>query len=106
MISDERTEKAVEYIRDNADDLAYARAQAKFLDHERKVIRATHIADKTGTVLDRESYAETQEDYLECLEKMRDAVYKSELIATKIKAAELTIEVWRTQQASSRKGHL
>ena len=106
MISEERAEKAVEYIRDNAEVLALARSQVKYLDHKRKVIRATGFAEAAGTVAERECFAERHADYKKCIEDYRDAVYEAELTATKMKAAELTIDIWRSQNSSKNRGHV
>lgn len=97
MIDESRAEKAVEYIRDIADEYAEARSLSKYLDHKRRVIRATEFSEATGTVAEREAIAESSEEYRKCLEDYRDAVYKEAEIATRIKAAELTVELWRSQ---------
>ncbi len=102
MISEERVEKAVEYIRDAAKPYAEALAAEKYLDHKRKVIRATQFAEADGTMAERESFAERSQDYRDCINEYRDAVFKRAEIATLIKAAELTIEVWRSQNAQRR----
>ena len=106
MISDDRAEKAVEFFRDNACDLAAARAKAKYLDHKRKVIRSISFADRSGTIAEREAWAESSEEYIAILEEYRAAVYEAERLSTLLKGAELTIEVWRTQNANNRKAHV
>ena len=50
----------------------------------------------------REAYAYAHEDYIELLEGLRAAIMAEEEIRWKMKAAELKIELWRTQQANNR----
>lgn len=106
MITDDQIEAALNYIRDKAEDLADARAKAKFLDHKRKVIRASYFTEASGTVAERESFAETRDEYKQCIEEYREAVHQDVLISTRIKAAELKIEVWRTLNANNRRGNI
>lgn len=108
MISDKKVEEALSYIAHNAEPLANARARVKYLDHKRKVIRATKFAECTSynNVAERESYAEKHQEYIDNLEAFKEAVYDAELIATKMKAAELVVQVWQTQSANNRRANV
>jgi len=106
MITTEKVEQALSYIARNAEPLAEARALVKYLDHKRKVIRATKFAETTGTQGERTAYAERHDEYKRCLEEWKDAIYDAELISTKMKAAELTIQVFQTESANQRRANV
>ena len=106
MISDERTEKAVEYIRDHADMIGQLRGNKSYLEHRIKIERSQRFLDAEGTVGERESWAWTDPAVKALCDDYRDCVTELETIATHFKAAELQIEVWRTQQANSRRGNI
>jgi len=106
MLSDERAERAVEYLRDKADEYGAACGLAKFLDHKRRVVRGQIFLTSEGTVAQREAIAESSAEYLEVITQLQNAETDKQILATKFKAAELTIEVWRTQAANVRKGNI
>ena len=104
MITDETAEKANDFIRDNADKYAKAKAERIYLEEFRKTQKALLIQESKGTVQERESYAYAHEKYQELLEGLRDAVEMEETLRWEMVAAQTKIEIWRTQQANSRKG--
>lgn len=106
MISDERAEKAVEYIRDHADEIGQLRGQKAYLEHHAKVILATEFLHATGTVAERDHTARASQAYLEAVQDIKDCVTELETVLTHFKAAELTVEVWRTQAANQRRGNI
>jgi len=67
---------------------------------------AIAFAEAEGTMAERDAYAERSSDYQSVIEEYREAVYEAERIGTLLKGAELTIEVWRTQNANNRRGHV
>jgi hypothetical protein len=105
VIPDERTERAVEFIRDNADLIGQLRGNKSYLEHRIKIERGQRFLQSEGTVAERESLAWTDPAVFQLCNEYRDCVTELETLATKLKAAELQIEVWRTQQANSRRGH-
>jgi len=106
MIDEARTEKAVEFIRDNAGLMGQLRGQKAFLEHAIKVSRAQAFMDSAGTVAERDHQAYLSEGVGLRLQELRDCVTELSTVETKIKAAELTIEVWRTQAANQRRGNI
>jgi len=57
MIDEIRTEKAVEFIRDNAGLMGQLRGQKAYLEHAIKVSRAQACMDIQGTVSERDHQA-------------------------------------------------
>ena len=106
MIPDQTVEKALEYLRDTAEEHAKAKALSKFMDHKRKVVRGEQFLEATGTVAEREAKAESSQAYQTCLKELRNAAYDYELLDARREQAKLNIEVWRTEEASRRSGHV
>jgi hypothetical protein len=83
----------------------YAEAKAKrvYLDQFRKSKKAILIQQAPkGTGQDRECFAYAHDEYLEILVGLRDAVELEEKYRFELKAAELRVEIYRTEQANSR----
>jgi len=93
MISEERVEKAVEYIRDHADVLGGLIGRCKGLEQERKVVRGKLFLGVTGTVAEREAKAESSKEYEIVVEEIENAWADKTELEIKMKAAELTIAV-------------
>ena len=104
MISEEHIEKALAFMRDNAADLAKAKAERIYLEQFRKSQKALlYSKSPQGTIPEREAWAYSQPEYLEVLEGLKVAVENEERLKWMMTAAELKVEVWRTQSANSRR---
>ena len=106
MISDAKVEEAIGVIAKNADLIGQLRGQKAYLEHRIKIERGQRFLDATGTVAERDAIAWTDPSVYKLCNEHRDCVTQIETLATKFKAAELTTEVWRTQAANSRRGHV
>jgi len=106
MITDAKVEEAVGVIAKNADLIGSLRGQKAYLEHRIKIERSQRFLDATGTVGERDAWAWTDSAVKAVCDEYRDCVTELETLATKFKAAELTVEVWRTQAANSRRGHV
>lgn len=106
MISEDRVEKAVEFIRDHADVLGGLVGRCKGLEQERKVVRGKQFLEAKGTVAEREARAESSKEYELIVEEIENSWADKTELETKIRAAELTIEVWRSQNKWGDRGHL
>jgi hypothetical protein len=95
--------KALDYIRINAPELAAAKAARIYLEQFRKSKKALLINDApTGTIQSKESYAYAHDDYLQLLTDLKAAVEQEEFFKWMMVAAQLKVEVYRTQQANNR----
>ena len=101
MIDFERAERATEFIRDHAERYGYLVGRCKALEQQRKVVYglAFHGAE-AGTVAERESIAHSSPEFRAVVEEIEDAWADKTAIETQIKAAELTVELWRSVNAS------
>lgn len=102
MISNEQVEKALDYLRDTAEDLAQWRSRRVWLEEKKKTIRSHAFLGAEGTVAEREAKARTDEEYLKALDDEREAVHEETLIRARRDAAEAKIEAWRSMEASKR----
>jgi len=106
-VTEQHVEHALDFLRDNAEAYANAWADVKFLDHMRKAIHAQEAAEsKADTIGEQNRDGYRAQGYKDILEKYREAVFLANMLQAQMKAAELKIEVWRTLEASSRRGHV
>lgn len=104
MITDDRAEKACEFIRDNAQRHGQLKGAKAFHEHEIKRRKAIAYISSEGSVAERQAHSEIDEDVRAAISKLIESITEESELADKIKAAELTYEIWRTQQANMRKG--
>lgn len=95
--------KALDFIRDNAPQLAEAKATRIYLEQYRKSQKALLINQcNEGTIQAKESFAYSHPEYLLLLENYRTAVEQEEGLRWMMIAAQAKIDVYRTQQANNR----
>lgn len=96
-------EVTLNFIRDKAIEHAKAMADREYLKEFRKSKKAILIneAEKNGVKGQqaRESYAYAHSEYIELLDGLRVAIERECELRHLIKASELRIEVWRSQNS-------
>lgn len=103
MITDDDIEKALDYMRDHAEDCAKWKAERVYVTEYRKTLKAELMRQSNGkTAADREEFAYSHEDYKNHLEAIKEAVYQDEKHRFMILAAQAKIEAWRTEMANQR----
>lgn len=102
MVTDEQAEKAADFIRDNAENFANAKADRIYDEEYRKSLKAILFNDEEGAAAVRENAAYASDRYIEHLHRLRDSVFQEERLRGLIKAAEMKIELWRSQSANAR----
>jgi hypothetical protein len=107
FITDEEIDKALDYMRDNANEAAQARAERIYVEEFRKTIKAQlmqeHV-EKPLAAQEREAYAD--ERYIAHLDAIREAVAADEKHRFLLAAASAKIEAWRTQSSNERANKL
>ena len=103
MISEERAEAAVEYLRDNAAAIGQARGRQQFAENSLRRVKALNLP-AAGPMAEREAYAYASAEYLAALAELKDAVIEYETIRALREAAVYTIEVWRSQNSARKQG--
>ena len=102
MISDERAEAAVEYMRDNAKRHGQLKGAIGFHEYETKRAKAAAFLELDGTVAEREHRATLDPAVYAAHEKLRDATAEELELRDLLEAARLTFEKWRTEQSNAR----
>lgn len=95
--------KAVDYLVEHSRRYAQAKADRVHLEHFRKSKKAllmNECAEKAVTA--REQYAYSHPDYMNLLEGLREAVRVEETLRWRLTAAQLRVEVWRSENANNR----
>jgi len=102
MISEQKVEAALEYLRDSAKQYGEICGLVELRAHNIKIYRSMAFLEASGTVAEREALAWVNPDVKAAVEGHAEAVTEKNTIYTTRKAAELVCEVWRSQNASSR----
>jgi hypothetical protein len=103
MIEDVDVEKALDYLRDNAEEVGAKKAQMVYLKEFRKSKKAMlRQQSNAPTEGGKDDYAYSHAEYLEVLDGIRESVSQDESARWMMKAAEAKIEAYRTQQANYR----
>ncbi len=106
MIDERAVESAIDFIRDEAPQLGKLVGHCKFLEQQRKVVHGHAFLDASGTVAEREAKAYSSPEYKAVTEDIEDAWASKTELETLLKARELRIDVWRSQNSSRNKGHV
>ena len=102
-ITDDEIYRALDYLRDNAEKAALARANRIYLEEYRKSKKAMLMKEsKVEAISAQERDAYAHPEYLEFLEGLRVAVFEDEKHRFLLQAASAKIDAWRSEQANQR----
>ena len=103
MVTDEALEKALDYLRDTADDSAQRRANRLYLEDYSRVLKATIMAEHLAEPVNaQERFAYSDLRYRNHLEALKTAIFEDEKARFLREAAAVKVEVWRSYQANLR----
>ena len=107
IVTDDDVEKALSFLRKNANVAAKARADRLYLEKFEKTKKALLMREAaegnpsmTIGVQEREAYAHPE--YVEFLEGYRVAIENDEKARFGVLAAQITVDAWRTQESNQR----
>lgn len=102
LVSDQDVNEALDFLRNSAEDLGFAKSRAVRAEHMLKHTEALLFKDAAGPVEQRKAVARTDQKYLEAA--VEDAVAAGELhkLQALREAAAMRIEAWRSEQANYR----
>jgi len=105
-ITDKVVEQAIEYLAST--DISHAKARAEYnaLSELRKTVRAFCFSSAEGGVKEREMIAECHPEYVAHIEKIKQAEIEFHSLNNKRKRAELTVALYQTYSANTRKGNI
>ena len=102
----ENPNKVVEFLLRNAGKYAKAKAQRIYLDEFRRSKRALLMQDaelhgyETSAAQERQAYSHPE--YQQLLEGLKEAVEIEEKLRWQMLAAQIKVDIWRTEQANNR----
>lgn len=95
--------KALDFIRDNAQAYAEAKANVVYMTEYRKSLKALLMAECLAeTQSAKEAFAYAHPKYVFHLNALKEAVEQSEKMRWLMVAAEAKIEVWRSLESTAR----
>lgn len=95
--------RALDFIRDNAEKYAIAKANVTYMTEYRKTVKAMLMNECSAkTQSEKESYAYAHQSYIAHLESLRHAVEEAERLRWLMVGAEAKIEVWRSLESTAR----
>jgi len=103
---EQKAQDAINYLASTDESHARARAEYNALSELRKTVRAFCFERAEGGVKEREMAAERHTEYIEHIEKIKQAEIDFHILHNKRKRAELTVEMYRTYSANVRKGNI
>lgn len=108
MISEDRLSKALTYLSETDEKSARAKAYSLGLEEQIKSIKGMLFVQLPGnmTVAEKESRVYASQDYKEHIEKYQNSVADYEILKNKRDTECLIVEVWRSLNASRRKGNI
>lgn len=94
---------AVDFMLKNASSYAQAKGNRVYIENFLRSKKSLLMNQSDGkTVADREAYAYAHADYIELVSGLRSAVEQEEGIKWKLEAAKISVDIWRSQEASNR----
>jgi hypothetical protein len=106
MIDEERLANALRYRAMTDDQCASLKAEMLRTERKAKAIRAAMFMAAEGTVAVRDATADTRKEVEDAWEEHFKAVNAYTAIANKRDSEEIIIDVWRSLNASLRKGNV
>jgi hypothetical protein len=103
FITDDEIDKALDFMRDNANAAAEAKANRIYLLEYRKSLKAILMKEsssESGVIQERNAYSDPR--YIAHLEAIREAVFNDEKLGFLRAAAEAKVEAWRSMSANTR----
>lgn len=107
MINESKVEGALKYLSESADDYAKWHGRRVYLkEHCKSVLDACFLDVEGGTVREREAKARNHVDYLAALKNYQEAESEAIKIKAWRDAADATIRVWQSQNATKRSANV
>lgn len=94
--------KAIQFLIDNAPKFAEAKATRVFIENYLRSVKSKLMGNEEGTLGAKEAYAYAHSDYIEQLHALRIATEEEERLKYMMSAAQLRVDVWKTNEYSKR----
>jgi hypothetical protein len=94
--------KAIQFLIDNAPKFAEAKATRVFIENYLRSVKSKLMGNEEGTLGAKEAYAYAHNDYIEQLTALRIATEEEERLKYMMSAAQLRVDVWKTNEYTKR----
>jgi hypothetical protein len=102
IVSDDTVSKALAYLADDPHPIALARKALTDTENDREEQFAKLFKETTGSIKERECHVEALEHYQSYKDREAEAQLEYERHRARVRAAEMIIEVWRSENANAR----
>ena len=103
IVSDETVSKALAYLADDPHPIALAQKELTDAENEKDRIYAeAYAAANQGSIRDREMACERRAEVIAARQRIAVALAELGRHKARVKAADMIIEVWRSEQANVR----
>lgn len=102
IVSDKNVSDALIYLADDPHPIAKARKELTDAENEEKRIWAEIYLQQTGSVRDKESATDAHSKVNQARAKTSDALLCLERHRSRVRAAEMICEIWRSENANIR----
>ena len=106
MITEETAEKCLKFLGDTDEKAAKAKALVEGLSEQRKTHKAIAFQKLEGSATEKAIVCYKDEEYLDHLERLTNAIYEYETLRNKRITADLTIRMWQSCNANRRTGNI
>jgi hypothetical protein len=95
--------KAVEYIMKHSAEFAQAKADRIYIENFLRSKKSLLMAEaKSATISGAEAEAYAHPEYIRLIVGLKEAIEKEEKLKWMLTAAQLKVDIWRTEQATNR----
>lgn len=102
IVSEKNVSTALQYLADDPHPLARARYELTNAENKSRETFARLYLAADGSVEARKASAEIAAEYIEAKEKEAQAQLEYERHRSRVKAADMLLEIWRSEQANVR----
>ena len=106
MISDERRDKALEYLVTTDETAANLKADVARAEYKAKAIKEAVYLRLDGSVADRQAKAGQDAAYSEAMQMYFNLLGQAEYIKNKRQTESIVIDVWRSDHSDRKKGNI
>jgi septin family protein len=101
-VSEKNVSDALTYLADDPHPVAVARYKLTMAENDARLQFAVAMLDAEGSVAVKEATATCAEAVIAARQAEADAVLEYERHRSRVKAADMLLEVWRTENANAR----
>lgn len=102
IVSEKNVSTALTYLAEDPHPIALARKDLTDAETVYERLRAAVYLDQTGTVGEREAATLLDRDVGVAKDAITEAAFQVERHKARLKAAEMLLEIWRTENANAR----